>query len=468
MKHWLRQLGKRLSGLQFRTTLILTTTVLAASGLTGAIYLRTTTGFVLKHTCSRSRDLAQALALASATDVVKRDSESLVRIAEGMLLGSEICYVLYTDVSGRVLASYQNGAGNITPFLIRDSENISVEPIDEPRVMIHREYGARVDVVYPIRLPVPAAEQTSGPKPTIGYVRLGLSITDAEQALSLLANKVIGLSIIITLLMVPLGYQIVRNVVSPLSSLQEAARSIARNEPFVHVDLKRKDEIGRLAESFNAMADQISVTHSKLTQLNTELEDRVFKRTQALEDANQRLREMASRDSLTGLYNRRHFNDLLAQLFAESSRYDTNLSCVMIDLDNFKHVNDSLGHQAGDDLLRLTSNVIQRSVREADIAVRYGGDEFCVLMPQTAPSEARASAERILESFCRDIERDMPSAAVATLSIGLASRQGSEPASPDALVQLADEALYLAKAGGKNRITVVQPVCDATFPGGGI
>ncbi|MCB9856727.1 MAG: diguanylate cyclase [Phycisphaerales bacterium] len=464
----MRQLGKRLSGLQFRTTLILTTTVLAASGLTGALYLRTTTDLVLDHTRSRSRDLAQALALASATDVAKRDSESLVRIAEGMLLGSEICYVLYTDVSGHVLASYQNGTGNITPFLIKGSENISVEPIDEPRIIVHREYGARVDVVYPVLLPVPSSEQTDGPKPTIGYVRLGLSITDAEKALTMLAKNVMGLSVIITLLMVPLGYQIVRNVVSPLKSIREAARAIARNEPFVHVALKRSDEIGELGESFNAMADQILATHSKLTQLNSELEDRVSKRTQALEDANQRLREMASRDSLTGLYNRRHFNDLLAQLFAESSRYDTNLSCVMIDLDNFKHVNDSLGHQAGDDLLRLTSNVIHRSIREADVAVRYGGDEFCVLMPQTAPAEARASAERILECFCRDIERDMPSASVATLSIGVASRQGSEPASPDALVQLADEALYLAKAGGKNRITVVQPVCDSPFQGGGI
>lgn len=449
-----------MSGLQFRTTLILTTTVLAASGLTGALYLRSTTGIVLNQTRTRTRDLAKALALASVNDIQERNNVSLVRTAEGMLLDTDVCYVLFTDVSGHVIASYQQGTGNITPFLLKDTQHISVEPIDEPRIMVHREYGSRVDVVYPVRMQSEGQLKIDAPAPTIGYVRLGLNLTDTEAALGMLVNNVISLSILITLLMVPLGYQIVRNVVGPLKNIREAARSIARNEPDVRVNLKRSDEIGELAESFNAMADQISATHKKMMLLNLELEERVLKRTQALEDANLRLREMAARDSLTGLYNRRHFNDLLGQLFAESSRYETNLTCVMIDLDNFKQVNDSLGHQAGDDLLRLTSNVIQRSIRESDVPIRYGGDEFCVLMPQTAPAEARASAERILDAFCRDVERDMPSASVATLSIGLASRQGREPQSADALVQLADEALYLAKAGGKNRITVVQPVCD--------
>lgn len=459
----LRKLGKRLSGLQFRTTLLLATTVLAASGLSGALYLRSTTGIVLSNTRERSRELAQALAISASDHFVNRDTATLARIAEGTLYTGDVRYVLFTDVSGHVLSSYQQGTGNITEFFLDGTDQVSVEPIDVPRVLANRNGDLRVDIVYPVRLPLPPDVAPSTPTPTVGYVRLGLSLGKTQAALAALANNVIGLSLLITLLMVPLGYQIVRNVIRPLRQIREAASSIARNEPEVRVSLRRNDEIGELAESFNVMADQIATTHKKLTQLNIELEDRVFKRTQALEDANQRLREMAARDSLTGLYNRRHFNDLLNQLFAESSRYDTNLTCVMIDLDNFKHVNDSLGHQAGDDLLRLTSNVIQRSVREADVPIRYGGDEFCVLMPQTSPDEARTSAERILESFLADVERDMPSASIATLSIGLASRQGREPRSADALVQLADEALYLAKAGGKNRITVVQPVGDVSF-----
>jgi diguanylate cyclase (GGDEF)-like protein len=166
---------------------------------------------------------------------------------------------------------------------------------------------------------------------------------------------------------------------------------------------------------------------------------------------------MAARDSLTGLYNRRHFNDLCAQLFAEAARYQTDLTCMMIDLDNFKRVNDTLGHQTGDDLLRLTAEIIRGSIRESDVAVRYGGDEFAVLLPRTSPTEARASAERILARFREDIADKLPEASIASLSIGLVSREQDQPASVVELVNLADEALYLAKAGGKNRITVARP-----------
>lgn len=447
---------RQLSGLQARTTLILTTVVLAATGLTGAMFLRASSGIVLDQTKARARDLAQALALATADQINGRDSDALMRTAAGVLPDSGLCYVLFTDDSGEVLASYQRGAGNITALLLEDVRRVSVEPIDRPRLIVHREYGARVDVVYPVR--APDMQLLDSPPPTIGYVRLGVNLTDAEKQLAALAHNVVGLSILITLLMVPLGYQIVQNIVGPVSKIGDAARAIARGDFGVRVDIKRRDELGDLAGSFNAMADQIAATHHKLVRLNSELETRVLMRTQALEDANQQLKDVAARDSLTGLFNRRHFNDLLTQTFAESSRYNTDLSCMMIDLDHFKEVNDTLGHQAGDDLLRLTASVIERSIRDADVAIRYGGDEFIVLLPQTNPDEARASAQRILDVFRADIDRDMPAASIASLSIGLASRHGDEPRDGDALVQLADEALYLAKAGGKNRITVVQPV----------
>jgi diguanylate cyclase (GGDEF)-like protein len=202
------------------------------------------------------------------------------------------------------------------------------------------------------------------------------------------------------------------------------------------------------------MADELARSHNQLVKLNAELEDRVYQRTCALEEANKLLRDMASRDSLTGLYNRRHFNDLLAQLFAESVRYNTDLTCMMIDLDNFKAVNDSLGHQTGDHLLQITADCIRGSIRESDVAIRFGGDEFAVLLPQTSPIDARNSAERILINFRQHLTRHMPEATITSLSIGLVSREGDLPNTASELVTLADEALYQAKAAGKNRITV--------------
>ncbi len=457
---FLENVKKLVSGLQGRTTLFLLAVVLAATGISGAIFVRMTSKMLLDQTRSKARDVARALAWSSADAVENKDSTSLLAVAEEMLTESELCYVLFTDVSGQLITSYQRGAGNINHLLMGPDGQISVEPIDSPKLSVHRDYGTRVDIVYPVR-PLRVSHH-SGTRPTVGYIRVGLDASRYEARLGYLSYSIMGFSAAIALLMLPLGYQVVRNVVQPIQMLNIATREVAEGNLTARVRLTRRDEIGELARTFDRMADHVQDAHDKLVALNEDLEVRVRQRTEALEEANERLRDMAARDSLTGLYNRRHFNDFLAQLFSEVDRYGGTLTCMMIDLDNFKQVNDSLGHKAGDELLRLTASVIERSIRDADIAIRYGGDEFVILMPQTTTLEARSSAERILTRFINDIEADMPEASIATLSIGLANQNGPGPGKPMDLVQLADEALYLAKSGGKNRITILEP--DRTQP----
>ncbi|MFQ5502582.1 MAG: GGDEF domain-containing protein [Phycisphaerae bacterium] len=456
MRTFFQQFYRGLFGLQFRTTALLTFVVLAATGLTGATYLRISSRITLAQTKKQVRDMARALASACSDAVERQDREELLSVAEGSVPGSEICYILFTDTSGELLASHQQGTGNITHLILDDARRVSVEPIDRPQLSYHGDQGPRIDVVYPIQSRMNGI--TSLPRPIVGYVRVGVSLEGSTTRLATLVRNTIGLAIGITLLMVPLGYEVVRNLIGPLNSLSAAACVFAHGKLDTRVKINRRDEIGKLATSFNSMADELADSQTRLIKLNEELEGRVQQRTSALEEANKRFREMAARDSLTGLYNRRHFNDLLSQLFAESSRYQTDLTCMMIDLDNFKRVNDTLGHQVGDTLLRMTSDVIQQSIRESDVPVRYGGDEFIVLLPRTTPEDARSSAERILDRFRSELAREMPQANVVSLSIGLASRLDDQPNEALALVQLADEALYLAKAGGKDRITVVQPV----------
>ena len=467
MRTLLRQLYLGLFGLQFRTTVLLTLVVLAATGLTGATYLRISSRLALTQTKKHARDIARALAAGAAGAVESGDRVALLAIAAGTVPGSELCYLLFTDVTGEILASHQQGAGNVTHLMLEDSRRVSVEPIDRPQLSFHGEAGPRIDVVYPVQPPITDAFlNQDAPPPTVGYVRLGLSLEASKLRLAALVRSAVGLAVGITLLMVPVGYELVRNVVGPLGKIGDAARTLAEGRLDTRVHTKRRDEIGQLTMTFNMMADKLACSHNKLVELNAELEDRVTKRTMALEEANARLREMAARDALTGLYNRRHFNDLLGQLFAESTRYHSDLTLMMLDLDNFKRVNDTLGHQTGDKLLRMTADVILQCIRESDVAVRYGGDEFIVLWPQTSPEEARASAERILARFRKELIKEIPEANIASLSIGVASRRADEPAEPMHLVQLADEALYLAKAGGKNRITVLQPVAaDAAGEG---
>jgi len=203
---------------------------------------------------------------------------------------------------------------------------------------------------------------------------------------------------------------------------------------------------------------QKTLAQAAIENENRRLEREIRSRNEALERLNAELQRMAAHDPLTGLYNRRHFNELVHQLFSESDRYGTDLTCLMIDLDNFKGVNDRLGHQAGDRLLVLTADALRGALRASDVAARYGGDEFVIILPRTSPEDARMLARRIRSSFRDVLLQRLPEAASATLSIGIASRERHQPTTHDALVRLADDALYQAKAGGKDLIMVVRPI----------
>ncbi len=173
-----------------------------------------------------------------------------------------------------------------------------------------------------------------------------------------------------------------------------------------------------------------------------------------LEESLKKVEEMAATDALTGLYNRRHFGQALEHSFAEAIRYGKDLSCVMIDLDSYKKLNDTYGHQVGDQLLMLAGKVITANKRTMDIAARYGGDEFVLLLPHASGEEAQAVAQRIREEFCRASATLLQRDAGVTMSIGIGSLKASRPAHADQLVAMADAALYSAKDAGRNRITM--------------
>lgn len=172
-----------------------------------------------------------------------------------------------------------------------------------------------------------------------------------------------------------------------------------------------------------------------------------------LEASLRRMEEMAATDPLTGLYNRRHFGKLLDQLFAEADRFDKDLACVMIDLDNYKRLNDTFGHQVGDQLLVLAGKVISANMRRMDVAARYGGDEFVLLLPHATGEDAAAVTQRIRDEF-RLASAKLLRREGVNISAGVASRLINRPAHADQLVANADEALYQAKDAGRNRTHV--------------
>lgn len=168
-----------------------------------------------------------------------------------------------------------------------------------------------------------------------------------------------------------------------------------------------------------------------------------------LEESNKNLKELSLKDSLTGLFNRRHLMESLSTLLAASKRYDFPLSVLLLDLDHFKKANDSLGHQVGDKLLATIGRLLSGLVRDCDVAARYGGEEFCVVLSNTNIEGAKFVAERIRTRIETESFEEIPW--TITVSIGVATREGDE--TPEDFLKAADMKLYESKAAGRNRVS---------------
>jgi diguanylate cyclase (GGDEF)-like protein len=163
------------------------------------------------------------------------------------------------------------------------------------------------------------------------------------------------------------------------------------------------------------------------------------------------LRESASVDGLTGLANHKSFLERLSVEFNRAQRYGSELSLVMIDVDTFKQINDTFGHVAGDGVLKTIAGILKANLRQSDLAARYGGDEFALILPETGLEKAFYVGEKLRSIVERTaISPKADSELAATLSVGVGSFNSSM-AEPLALVQKADEALYLAKESGRNK-----------------
>lgn len=181
-----------------------------------------------------------------------------------------------------------------------------------------------------------------------------------------------------------------------------------------------------------------------------------------IEQASQKLAQMATVDQLTGLYNRRHMGEVLKRELGHAMRYGNDLACLLLDLDFFKEVNDNLGHGFGDFVLQQFGQRLKENMRGSDTCFRYGGEEFVVLLPQTDIKGARSMAEK-LRKICENkpyVKGD--STVFVTVSIGITSLKQQQATRADDLLICADKALYKAKAEGRNRVSVYSE--KAHFP----
>ncbi len=200
---------------------------------------------------------------------------------------------------------------------------------------------------------------------------------------------------------------------------------------------------------------EVSARNKELIELNETLEQKVQERTQALLEANKEMEHIALTDVLTQLPNRRHAMHQLALHWSEVLEMDSPLSCMMIDADQFKHINDNYGHNAGDRVLQELARKLSHSVRTDDTVCRLGGDEFLVICPRTDHEGAMYAARSVHEEVSKMRVKAGTGEWAGSISVGVASYTPTMKTIED-LLKRADEGVYMAKAAGKNCVMSAQ------------
>jgi diguanylate cyclase (GGDEF)-like protein len=262
-------------------------------------------------------------------------------------------------------------------------------------------------------------------------------------------TRVFAIDLCIILAFSILAYRITARVVRPIAHLSDAVRRVMMGHDELEIpEVASRDEIGTLTRAFNDMIQQQRAQREEIEETNRSLKDRNHR----LQQANEVLNQLSITDGLTRLHNHRFFQDHLTREIRRVERTQEPLAILVIDIDDFKRLNDRLGHAAGDEILMRIAQILNGAVRGSDLCARYGGEEFVILAPSTDAQGAYALAEKVRTAIAESsfIVDDSLRPLRVTVSVGVAVFNGNRKR----FFQKADQALYRAKADGKNCVVV--------------
>ncbi|CAG1009938.1 putative signaling protein [Burkholderiales bacterium] len=423
---------------------------------------------------AQARTTLEVLAEVSEYTAYTANKEDAAQILDILKLDSDIAYAEMLDTRRQSIAARGFQQATLPP-LVERSGRIEGETV----IAEVRHEGRRIlELITPIRTrSASQALRGVGTSPEagtpIGYIRIGMHyerVMARQWAYVFGAFKIALGAILLAVLIVVL---LTRRLVMPINRLTRAAKAVAAGRFDVHVPVTTSDELALLTEAFNDMAGKLATSRSEIVSYqrrleeNTEaletnqrtLEEQVALRTQELKVATANAYRLAQHDILTGLPNRALLNTRLKQMLAEAERQQSEVAVLFIDFDHFKRINDTLGHDAGDQLLRDAAQRLHEAVRENDTVARLGGDEFLIVVPGLQPAH---STHHVMELLAR-VQRSFatPFSLVGqdltvTVSIGIALYP-DDAADPVELVKQADTAMYAAKEHGRDAYRFYTP-----------
>lgn len=260
-----------------------------------------------------------------------------------------------------------------------------------------------------------------------------------ERYLSAIEDAWVSSLLLAGALAVPLGLMLGSRISSPIKELTAAIARMRTGELRQSVRVRTHDELGQLSAAFNTMSEELATAYQELEESRARLGEQAEK-----------MRDLSRRDELTGLRNRRAFDEQTSTLMAQAQRYGRPLTLALADVDHFKKVNDRFSHAVGDTVLREVGALLRSQVREADVVARYGGEEFAIAFPETEVDVASGLADRLRGFVADHTWGALAEGLSVTVSVGLAGVTPGESLG-DTLAR-ADAKLYQAKEEGRDRV----------------
>ncbi len=415
-------------GVRQKVLLVLLSVLLTALSISGWLALKQEKKDTLKEINQRGNDISRFVAKSLAYSVVGYDYHTIQLLLDEITMAEDVGYAKVFNAKGKTMA--ESG-------LLHESNDSNV-------VMFAQDILLEQDIV--------------------GKLTLGL---DTKSTLYRLESQKFALvrreALIIILIafgeFLALSYIIIRPVSIMSKSLDN---SVDENGKIVSsVPVTSKDEFGRLAMQFNRLGEQLNDANERL-QTRVDVADEklltnnrmLMRQSSELKRISEEFKKMSITDSLTGLYNRRRFEELMETEVAMSIRHGDTNSLLIIDIDYFKAVNDKYGHPAGDKVLKEVSGILKDNLRKTDILCRVGGEEFVALCKRADRSAAFVVGEKLRTEVRNNIVKFDQDDINVTISVGVATiDKQSEGVSTEGLYKQADIAVYHSKESGRDRVT---------------